>query len=283
MEKKLSIVTINYNNDIGLEKTIKSVINQTYKNFDYLVIDGGSSDTSKEIISKYASNINYWVSEKDKGIYNAMNKGISASKSEYILFINSGDVLNDNMVIEKAIQNLNEDFDFVTGNLFYNNNGINNMLSVPPDELSFTYFIYNSLPHPATFFKRELFFKHFLYNEDLKIIADWEFFIYCICKMNCSYKHIDLIISNFDDTGVSSNLNNVEKIQNERKIVFDKHFAMFKSEIKIIEEYYGKVNTRIRKVQETKYKWSFLNFLLKKFSKKAKAVNNPYQSIYKKL
>ena len=88
---KLSIITINYNNREGLKKTINSVINQTFRDFEYILIDGGSEDGSKEIILQHEAQFSYWRSEKDHGIYNAMNKGILAAKGDYLLFLNSGD------------------------------------------------------------------------------------------------------------------------------------------------------------------------------------------------
>ena len=86
---KLSIITINLNNAAGLRKTIQSVVNQTYIDFEYIIIDGFSSDGSIEVIKEYADRINYWVSEPDRGIYNAMNKGILKTSGEYIHFLNS--------------------------------------------------------------------------------------------------------------------------------------------------------------------------------------------------
>ena len=92
---KLSIITINYNNAIGLEKTIKSLIEQSYQEYEYIVIDGASDDDSKAVILKNQSHISTWCSEKDTGVYNAMNKGILRSTGEYLLFLNSGDYLHD--------------------------------------------------------------------------------------------------------------------------------------------------------------------------------------------
>ena len=97
---KLSVITINFNNAIGLEKTIKSVIEQKFTDFEFVIIDGDSSDGSKEIIKKYSNKISYWVSEKDKGIYNAQNKGIERAIGEYCLFLNSGDYLVDTTVFQ---------------------------------------------------------------------------------------------------------------------------------------------------------------------------------------
>ena len=97
---KLSIITVNLNNKAGLQKTIESVFSQTFTDYEYLVIDGGSEDGSKELIKKYENKFVYWVSEKDKGIFNAMNKGILKASGEYLLFLNSGDYFYDSAVLD---------------------------------------------------------------------------------------------------------------------------------------------------------------------------------------
>src|SRR4051812_22804100 len=100
---RLSIITINYNNVSGLRKTVESVVNQTSQDFEYIVIDGGSTDGSVDVLKQYAKKIKYWISEPDKGIYNAQNKGILKATGEYCHFINSGDYLVKNDVIEKML------------------------------------------------------------------------------------------------------------------------------------------------------------------------------------
>ena len=99
---KLSIITINYNNADGLQKTIKSVISQTFKNFEYIIIDGHSSDKSIDVIKENENYFAYWCSEKDRGIYDAQNKGIQKAKGDYLLFLNSGDCLENEKVLEKV-------------------------------------------------------------------------------------------------------------------------------------------------------------------------------------
>ena len=99
----ISVITINYNNHAGLLKTIDSVVNQTYNNFEYIIIDGGSTDGSVDVIYKYADRIDYWVSEPDKGIYNAMNKGIDVAKGEYCIFLNSGDSFCDYQTLSLSL------------------------------------------------------------------------------------------------------------------------------------------------------------------------------------
>ena len=101
---KLSIITINLNNKEGLQKTIESIVNQTFRDYEFIIIDGGSNDGSIDVIELYKENITYWISEPDKGIYNAMNKGISIAKGEYYYFLNTGDRLISNDVLEKIFE-----------------------------------------------------------------------------------------------------------------------------------------------------------------------------------
>ena len=109
---RYSIITINYNNRDGLRKTIESVVNQSCRDIEYIVIDGGSTDGSVEVIEEYAGKIDYWVSERDKGIYNAMNKGLAQAHGEYLNFMNSGDCFHDNDVLINLPQDADEDIIF---------------------------------------------------------------------------------------------------------------------------------------------------------------------------
>ena len=112
---KLSIITINYNNLAGLRKTVESVLAQTYREFEYIVIDGASTDGSAEYVRAQADKLTYWVSEQDTGIYNAMNKGVRAATGEYVLMLNSGDFLVDEYVVERILPEL-DGTDIVQGN-----------------------------------------------------------------------------------------------------------------------------------------------------------------------
>jgi len=206
---KLSIITINLNNYQGLEKTILSVINQTYTDIEYILIDGGSTDDSVDLIRNYTNKIDYWLSEKDKGIFNAMNKGIAKATGKYLLFMNSGDCLVNNDVLEK-FASLQLDEDIVYGNLLFTG-GSEITTWCPPAKLNFNYFVENSIPHQASFIKRKLFDLVGLYNEQLRISSDWKFFLDAIIKFNSTYKKIELFISNFDVNGLSNNLKLVEE------------------------------------------------------------------------
>lgn len=195
--KKLSIITINYNNRNGLRKTIESVVSQTFSDFEYVVIDGGSTDGSVEVIKEYVDRIDYWVSERDKGIYNAMNKGAFAAHGEYLLFLNSGDALCEKNVLT-VVFNHSFNADVVCGNIINDRGGS----MEAPEEVTMEYFILGSLPHPSSFIKRSLFDTH-PYDERFKIAGDREFFMYHLIARNVTYQHININVTLFDTTGIS--------------------------------------------------------------------------------
>ena len=121
---KLSIITVNYNDAEGLERTIKSVMSQSFKDFEFIIIDGGSTDASVDVIKKYEDKIDYWVSERDGGIYPGMNKGLRQAKGEYVNFMNGGDSYYSPDVLN-AIFALNSNADIITGT--HSENGIRNV------------------------------------------------------------------------------------------------------------------------------------------------------------
>ena len=199
---KLSIITINFNDRDGLEKTIQSVINQTFQDFEYIVVDGASTDGSVDVIKKYSDRLTHWVSEPDSGIYNAMNKGTQMASGDYCLYLNSGDFLADNDVIEKAF-NYNFSEDLVSCNcLNFDTN--HEWLHVPPRQITLYTFCGGSLPHPTTFIKRDLLNRLGGYNESYRIMSDWCFFLDATIKYQCSYRSLDLLLSKFNCYGISS-------------------------------------------------------------------------------
>lgn len=222
---KISIITISYNNAAGLEETIRSVIAQTYKNIEYIVIDGGSSDHSKAIIANHEASITYWVSEQDKGIFNAMNKGIKAATGDYLLFINSGDLLMDKHVIQDVI-NIGLKEELVYGNQMIIDGALRTEW-IPDAELTFSTFFKTSIPHQSTFIKRDLFDTVGLYNENYTIISDWAFFLIAVSKHGCSYRHVDRFIALFNKDGISSDPVNYPTLAKERLDVFEQYFPFF--------------------------------------------------------
>lgn len=213
---KLSIITINFNDAKGLEKTIQSVINQTYKDFEYIVIDGASTDGSVDVIKKYADQLTRWVSEPDTGIYNAMNKGTRLAKGEYCLYLNSGDFLAADDVLEKALSyNFTEDI-VCCNCLDFDDK--HEWLKVPPKDVSLFTFIGGSLPHPTTFIKRELLNRLGGYNESYRIMSDWCFFLEAMIVHQCSYRTLDVLLTRFNCYGISSTSSIVETKKSQEYI-----------------------------------------------------------------
>jgi glycosyltransferase involved in cell wall biosynthesis len=283
MSIKLTIITINYNDKIGLQKTIKSVVNQTWKDFEFVVIDGGSTDGSKELIELYKNYIDYSISEPDSGIYNAMNKGIKVAKGEFLLFLNSGDSLQNNSVLEKVHTELNNNFSIFYGKLIISTNNIDSVACCPPYELKFSYFLDYSLPHQATFINRNLFIKYFYYNESLKIMADWEFIIFVICKMNEPYKYLDILISNYDDGGISSSVNSTKLLLNEKEIVLKNHFPTLYSDSKSLKMMNSKRFKQIENLKKNKFKWNFLKLIINLLTIFEKKQTSEFTKYYKKI
>ena len=207
----ITIITINYNNFRGLQLTMDSIVQQTTRMFEYIVVDGGSTDGSVELIEEYKSYIHYWVSEKDSGIYNAMNKGIRMATGDYLLFLNSGDRLASADVIEQVMPYLNNETDIVSGELeMVKNNELVTKL-FPPQIVNLNYCISAGLTHPNTFIKRKLFNKYGYYNEQNKIVSDWEFFLIACGLHSCKYMPIPVLVSCFEMDGVSSKNDNLLK------------------------------------------------------------------------
>ncbi len=199
---KLSIITVNKNNSAGLQKTIDSVINQTYKEFEFIIIDGDSNDGSKSILQFNTSKITKWLSEPDTGIYNAMNKGIEMASGHYLLFLNSGDYLVDKLVLQNVVTQLDGN-DIVYGDMIIDRNNQKEYVeSAAP--LLFEEMIRGTLWHPVSFVKKELFTTYGNYNETYKIVSDYDFFLKVIYIHKVNIKHISIFVSVFNTDGIGS-------------------------------------------------------------------------------
>lgn len=239
---KLSIITINYNNAEGLRKTMESVLAQTYTEIEYIIVDGASTDGSVDVIRELATRPTIkWVSEKDTGIYNAMNKGIRMATGEYIEILNSGDILAAPDVTERMFQamgNVQWAIDNETNlqspianrsqiPIFYGN-----MIKEYPDGRcvkdtcgggdytpeSFYYFYRGTLNHDCAYIRRDLFEKYGLYNEDMNICSDWEWYVRAIVLGGEKTVYTNIDVTVFDMTGISeSNGKNKDIILKERR------------------------------------------------------------------
>lgn len=197
----ITIITVVFNCEKYLEETIQSVINQTYDNVEYIIIDGGSTDGTLEIIKKYDDKIDYWVSEKDSGIYDAMNKGIAVATGEWINFMNAGDSFYDNSILEKFfLQN-----DLKNVGILYGNHAVKNETNSEIVEVDVKNYNWKrNIPfcHQSLFVKREL-LKNNLFDLQLKIAADYDQFLRLKSK-NLEILHLPLVVSTYLDGGISS-------------------------------------------------------------------------------
>jgi glycosyltransferase involved in cell wall biosynthesis len=201
----ISIITINYNDAVGLKKTMASVLEQTYEDIEYIVIDGGSTDGSKAYIELYQKVLAYWVSEPDQGIYHAMNKGIDQATGDYLLFLNSGDWLVDNFVIDK-FEGFNPVEDLVYGDPLVRD-GIAWQRKLMPKHMSIGVALTHTLAHQAEFYKRSLFNDNFRYDTSYKGGSDLNLTNDAIIFKNCTTRYIDLVVCYFEDPGISSDFN----------------------------------------------------------------------------
>ena len=225
---KLSIITINRNNAAGLEKTMQSVATQIFKEFEYIVIDGASTDGSVEVVKKYEPQFVClkWISESDKGIYNAMNKGLHMASGDYIQILNSADCLASDDVTERMLSALDK---AGKPSILYGN-----MVKCFPDgrklvdrcfagqEITMLGMFTGTLNHDPAYIRRELFEKYGYYDETLKIVSDWKWYLQAIILGGEKPQYVDMNVTLFDMTGISETNKELDKV--ERKQVLGQLF-----------------------------------------------------------
>ncbi len=224
---RLTIITINRNNAEGLRKTIKSVVDQTFTDYEYIVIDGASLDGSIHVIKEFENRISTWISEKDNGIYCAMNKGLKLAHGEYVYFLNSGDFLSTEYSLTNIFNNIksSERFDFIfTDTKVKINNKI--LRRRIPQILSFYYVYRTGINHQATITKRLIILENG-YDENI-LAADWKFLITSLALKQCTYIVVNSVLAEYDTTGVSSSNKGSLKINKEKEEIFSSLFQFFK-------------------------------------------------------
>jgi glycosyltransferase involved in cell wall biosynthesis len=218
---KLSIVTVNKNNAAGLEKTIQSVVAQTFTDFEFIIIDGGSDDGSVDIIKKYVDKITYWVSEPDAGIYNGMNKGIRAAHGEFCLFLNSGDWLIESATLQNVFEEIAGLPEGRGVGIYYGDlMKTDGLMIVYPKNLTIYSLLKQSLSHQNALIRRDLFLSHGMYNENYKVVSDYEFWLKEMWIHKTRFVHIDARIALFDTMGISSTTNYYQERSNMLYDVF---------------------------------------------------------------
>ena len=204
---KISIITVCYNSEKTIKKTIESVLNQEYNDIEYIIVDGGSSDNTVDIIKEYGDKISNFISEKDNGIYDAINKGILMANGDIVGILNSDDVFNETSIITDIISkfNSNQNLDSVIGDIIFINSKGKTHRHYSASNWTPSKFSWGIMPpHPTFYCKRNLFFKHGLYRQDLKIAADYELLIRFLLVNKMSYEYIPKILVKMSLGGVST-------------------------------------------------------------------------------
>ncbi len=219
----LSIITIYYNIKDEIERTCESIINQSWQGFEWIVVDGGSTDGTLDVLEKYKNRINIFISEKDNGVYNAMNKGIKRATGEWLNFMNGGDCFAANDVLEKVFVGRKYNADVLYGNVRIKELDGASVIRKYTDQLDIKYFQNNTICHQASFIRRCLFDKYGMYDEHYRFASDWEKFI-VFCKENCCFKYLNFLIANFYRGGISDDWRNNNKHIIEKVSVLDRHY-----------------------------------------------------------
>jgi glycosyltransferase involved in cell wall biosynthesis len=253
---KLSIITICYN-EPDLEKTCQSIVNQTWQDFEWIVIDGGSNKEILNIFEKYQYRINKFISESDNGIYNAMNKGIKLANGEYLLFMNAGDEFHSLNVLD-SVSKIKMTKDIVYGDSIMIKDKNKQFLNTPPDILTSDFWIIENINQQSMFIKKGLFEKYGFFDESYKILADYERWINFINFNKCSYQHLNLIIANYDFNGISSS----SKTSTLRQAEYER----------FIHQYFSKKEIELA-LSRIKQKYSFLEQIF--------SIKNSCKKIYK--
>jgi glycosyltransferase involved in cell wall biosynthesis len=217
----ISVITVVYNAEETVAKTIDSVISQTHSSFEYIIIDGDSKDNTKSILSNYNDKIDFFLSEKDNGIYDAMNKALNYAKGEWVIFLNSGDCFtNNNVLMDFLTQIYDLDVDIFFGDIVYPS-GKQILQSL---EITKNFFFSNTICHQSAFVKRKLFSQIGVFNLNYKIIADRDFF-YRAFVNSAKFEYMNSFICIWDPIGFSSK--NIIRYNNEIKHFRHLNYSIF--------------------------------------------------------
>ena len=233
--KKFSIITINFNNKEGLRKTLDSVVCQTFTDYELIVIDGGSTDGGAALLEEYGKYITFGVSEPDKGVYNAQNKGVQHASGEYCIFMNSGDLFYDSHVLENVSAELENGIDIAVGDTYFYKDESENRYVHAPEYITL-WRVYIGINHQSAFIKRQLLLEN-PYDETLKICADWKFWLQELVKNERSYQHLNIIVAQYDLNGVSYN--------EDTRLAEEHSFMQQLFPQAIVREYEDRYNTSI--------------------------------------
>ncbi|TVZ53390.1 glycosyltransferase family 2 protein [Dokdonia sp. Hel_I_53] len=220
-----SIITINYNNAKGLQRTLQSVAKQKqHLALQYIVIDGASTDESANILKEFEEHIDIYISKKDNGVYDAMNKGIARATGDYILFLNSGDHFAQEIQLQQLLMPI-EDQDIIA----YDIELVGNKKKIKrhPEVMTFSY-LYNTSPaHQALLFKRSLFDKLGGYRTDLKMVSDWKFVLDAVVLLKATYVYIPEVLTTYYMDGMSSTPQGLKEGALAKKGILEAEYPAF--------------------------------------------------------
>jgi len=222
---RLSIVTVNLNNRAGLERTLESVARQRPPaTCEHIVVDGCSTDGSQDVARRHAERLAAWVSERDRGIYHAMNKGVALARGDYLLFLNSGDCLVDDAVLDRALAAL-PPADIVYGAILATRSGRpGRLVTAPaPERLTPSFWIGNTIQQSGSFIRRQLLLEHG-FDEDFRIVADRKFFFEAFLQGR-TFARIPLLVTHFAMGGISSDPAFAEMRRAELDRLFTRHMT----------------------------------------------------------
>lgn len=224
-KKIVSVITINLNDKAGLQRTIDSVRSQNNSSIEHIIIDGGSSDGSVDIIKSNSSLFSFWSSELDKGVYDAQNKGITKTKGEYLIFLNSGDTFCSSDVIDHFVDFCKDK----TAKIIYGNSNVikadGSSEELIPSILTLNFWYRNTLNHQAVFFKKEVFVQYGLYDLAFRFSADLDKLLSVFKKEPASFLYVDKTICNYHEIGLSARPENYERIISEKEQILKKYLT----------------------------------------------------------
>ena len=259
----ISVITINLNNEEGLASTLRSVKEQSFQ-MELVLVDGGSVDGSSQVWSQHRDIITHLISEKDKGIFHAMNKGIRISTGQYLLFLNSGDSFYDEDVIRK-ITPLLDGTDLIAGSIEILEKGQRTTMH-SPETPGVADFMRLGLYHQSVFMSKSLFERYGYYDESFRIAGDYEFFIRAFLKGGCGYRRIDQTVASYPATGVSNSQENLAVISKERRRAWELNFSLpvleaLNTYYELRESPFAWIFRKTRKTGFFYYFFSFWNFV----------------------
>lgn len=258
---KFSIITINYNNRDGLQKTINSVVSQTFKDYEWIIIDGGSTDGSRELIEQYQDSLAFWCSEPDKGVYNAMNKGIDHAKGEYLNFMNSGDTYENESTLQMVFkENITADIAYGNWLRIYPDH---EKYMKAPENISLSSIYKENICHQAMFIKREIHKKE-KYDERYKIYGDWALWQKMALEGK-SFQYLPYTICRFEAGAGLSDTHTKEKKIEEKWIhgIYPSNILLLLQENKDLKNELHAIGPKIRNILSIRKNHPVYNKVLK--------------------